>query len=227
MKRHVYFLVFMFAVLPLLAGCGKKPAWIPLWTAPPPGSTAGASGEPADGDVAATSQADADALFATDADKMDNPRIAVYKSRHVLEVYDGDTLMARMKVAVGRAEGAKKRSGDNKTPEGDYYICSTSDTGKSYKSLFLSYPNSDDSYAGLNDKVLTQAQYDDIVSSIDRRLQPAWDTGLGGEIAVSGTGAAGKGRVGDWTAGNVSVSDKDMDYLWKYITVGVDVEINP
>jgi hypothetical protein len=170
---------------------------------------------------------DENKLFATDVKDMAAPHIVVYKSRNILEVWDGDTLMARMKAAMGKGDGAKQRSGDNKTPEGQYYICKLSDGGRYYKSLFLSYPNADDALAALNDGKIKDSQYQEITTAIDRRQVPLWDTKLGGEIAVSGTGTIGKDLTGNWTGGNVAVSDSDMDYLWKHITVGVDVEINP
>jgi hypothetical protein len=223
MKQLASYLLISLFALPLLSGCAAKATWLPLWTAPPPGATTEiASGEP--GDPEATPQPD---YFTTDVEAMESPRVVVNKSEHALEVYDGSTLMARIKVALGRSEGAKRKSGDNKTPEGDYFICSTSESEKYYKSLFLSYPNSDDAYAGLNDGVIQQEQYDEISSATDRREQPPWDTKLGGEIAICGSGTTGQGKTGDWTGGNIVVSDKDMDYLWKYIKEGVDVQINP
>jgi hypothetical protein len=224
MTRLVSFVMVIFLALPLLSGCAKKPVWQPLWTNPPAGLTPETT--PTKDPNATLAPED---YFATEVDSMDNPSVVITKSKHILEVYDGETLMARMKVSLGRTEGAKKRSGDNKTPEGSYFICSVSDTGKYYKSLFLSYPNSDDAYAGLEEKLIDQEQYDEIVSDIDRRQQPLWDTKLGSEIAISGTGTAGQGKTGnDWTAGNIVVSDKDMDYLWEHIaTTGTDVQINP
>lgn len=223
MRRLVSFLIITLLALPLLSACAAKAGWLPLWTAPPPGSTtAVVPDEPEDPE--ATPQPD---FFTTDVDAMESPRVVVNKSEHALEVYDGGTLMARMKAALGRGEGAKKKSGDNRTPEGDYFVCKMDESVKYYKSLFISYPNSDDAYAGVNDDRIKQEQYDEIASAIDRRETPPWDTNLGGEIAISGTGTTGKGKTGDWTGGNVVVSDKDMDYLWKYITVGTDVQINP
>jgi hypothetical protein len=222
-KRYLSLILFLLAALPFLSGCARA-TWLPLWTAPPPGSTPHLQADQA-GETQPTSTAEE--LFSTDAESMAHPRIVVTKSAHVLELYDGDTLMARLRVALGRSEGAKAKSGDGKTPEGAYFICSTTDTGKYFKSLFFNYPNSDDAYAGLNDRRISQEQYDAIVDASDRREIPPWDTPLGGEIAVSGTGTAGQGKSGDWTAGNIALSDKDMEYLWKYAAAGVDVVINP
>ena len=223
-KRFLIFSILLLSALPLLCGCGPKPTWLPLWTNLPPGST-----------PLPTPTKDPNATFApsdyfeNDAQggSMKNPSVVISKSKHTLEVYDGATLMARMKVMLGKVPGAKKKSGDDKTPEGDYFICSTDQSAKYYKTLYLSYPNSDDALNGLDGKIITQDQYDSITSAIDSKEQPPWDTGLGGQIGITGTGTAGQGKTGDWTAGNVAVSDKDMDYLWKYIPPGTDVQINP
>jgi hypothetical protein len=223
LKRFLIIAILILSTAPLLSGCGAKPTWLPLWTTPPPGSTT--APPPTKNPNATYAPSD---FFMTDTASMQNPSIVISKSKHTLEVYDGQTLMARMKVALGRTPGAKKKSGDNKTPEGDYYVCGTENQSRYYKSLYLSYPNSDDAYAGLNGKLITQAQYDSITGAIDRWNQPDWTTNLGGQIAISGTGTMGQGKTGsDWTAGNIVVSDKEMDYLYQYIPIKTDVQINP
>jgi hypothetical protein len=93
-------------------------------------------------------------------------------------------------------------------------------------SLCISYPNEADALRGLDAGLISQAQYGLIASAIDQRKTPLWNTKLGGELAIHAYGEGGKGKTGDWTAGNIAISDKDMDYLWKYIVVGVDVQIN-
>ena len=228
MKRSILRAVSLVLLALLLAGCAAKTVWLPLFDTPDPNRTPGPIFDPAaTAGTEDNAQQDENKLFTTDVETMDTPHIVVYKSRNVLELWSGDTLMARMKAAMGKREGAKQRSGDGKTPEGQYYICKSSDHGQYYKSLFFSYPNSDDALAGLDDKAITQAQYDDIVSATDRREAPLWNTKLGGEIAISGTGTIGKGLEGNWTGGNVALSDQDMDYLLKYVSIGADVEINP
>lgn len=228
MKRFGFWAMALAAFAMLLVGCAPKTTWLPLFDSPIPGRTSSIQIDPV-GSTAPGNEGETDenALFATEAESMQNPSIVVYKSKHTLEVWDGETLMARMKVAVGKAEGAKQKSGDNKTPEGQYYICRASDGGRYYKSLFISYPNTADAQSGLDSSLITEKQYNDIAGANDNGKEPLWNTGLGGEIAITGTGTGGKDKPGDWTAGAVAVSDKDMDYLWIYIKVGVDVVINP
>lgn len=221
--------VFVLAILvPMVSGCGAKTAWKPLFDTPIPGRTSSiAVPETTPTGPAETGPA-AGELFQTDVESMENTRVVVTKSSHTLEVWDGETLMARMQVACGRGEaGAKQKKGDNRTPEGDYYICKTDESDKYYKSLFISYPNTDDANVGLADNIIAQEKFDDISADIQNRKQPDWTTDLGGEIAICGTGTVGKNKTGDWTAGNIVLSDKDMDYLWKYAKLDTDVEIRP
>lgn len=226
MKRFFLLAACIFATAAALAGCAKKAVWVSLWSTPMPGRTSSiiVTAVPS----AAATPDESSKLFRTDADSMANPRIVVSKTDHTLEVWDGEKLMARMKAALGRGDGAaKQKSGDNNTPEGNYYVCKVAEGGKFYKSLFISYPNVDDANTAVLGAQITQDQLDKITNAIESKGIPPWDTKLGGEIAINGIGTGGKNKEGDWTAGNVAVSDEDMDYLWKYIKVGVDVEIDP
>lgn len=228
MKKFMLSIVWIALLAAALAGCARNVAWKPLFDTPEPGRTSSLSTPESSATISPSGGAAADKLFASDVSSMKAPKVVIYKSKHTLEVWDGTVLMARLQISIGKGdEGPKQKNGDNKTPEGNYYICKTSDSGKYYKSLFLSYPNADDATAGLNAGLITQTQCDGIANSIEAKKQPAWDTALGGEIAISGTGTIGQGKTGDWTIGNVAVSDSDMDYLWKYIKNGTDVEINP
>jgi hypothetical protein len=228
MKKPLLSMIALAALAAVLVGCVQKAVWKPLFGTPIPGRTSSLATPESAASATPDGEAEADKLFSTDVESMDSPKIVVYKSKHTLEVWDGKVLMARMQIAIGKGDaGPKQKNGDNKTPEGAYYICKTSDKGKYYKSLFLSYPNADDANAGLTAGLITQTQYDSITQDIGNGKQPAWDTALGGEIAISGTGTIGDGKTGDWTVGNIALSDKDMDYVWKYIDIGADVEINP
>lgn len=154
--------------------------------------------------------------------------IVVHKSDHLLTVYNGESVIAQYSVGLGSAsaEGAKEKQGDKRTPEGEYYICVLNNQSKFYLSLGLSYPNANDAARGLESGLITQAQYDDIIASLDAGEQPDWYTSLGGQIMIHGQ----KGNLGgqtDWTTGCVAVNNKVMDILWKYCKVGTKVTILP
>ena len=225
MRRNLLRTAAIAVLVLALAGCAAKAVWKPLFESFDPNRTPGLINSFESAGTEETE--DPNKLFTTDTDAMDDPRIVVYKSRHVLELVDGGIVMARMTVALGKHEGPKTKSGDGKTPEGLYYICKLSDEGRYHKSLFISYPNSDDAQLAFQAERITQDQYDKISNAIDHGEIPPWNTKLGGEIAVSGTGTMGEGKTGDWTAGNVVLSDKDVDYLWQFVKEGTEVEIVP
>jgi hypothetical protein len=219
MKRIAAVLLILLSLF-VLAACAKT-VWKPLFDYSKVTRHPTATPAP-------TPTANQNETFATAAESMAEPHIVVYKSRHVLEVFDGNTLMARMAVALGTSpKGAKTKDGDGKTPEGTYYICFRNDKSKFYKSLVLSYPNEGDALRGLDANLITQAEYSAIADAIEKQEKPPWNTGMGGEIAISGLGTEGAGKTGDWTSGNIAVSDGDMDYLWKHIVLKTEVIIKP
>src|SRR5690242_15886835 len=72
-------------------------------------------------------------------------RILVVKSTRILELWSGDVLLKRYPVALGRRpRGAKRQSGDNRTPEGIYYIDGRNRRSVYHRALHISYPNDDD-----------------------------------------------------------------------------------
>ena len=71
--------------------------------------------------------------------------LKVYKEKRILELYGDDKLIGSFKIALGGAPiGSKDKEGDNKTPEGKYYICTRNDKSKYKLFLGLNYPNVQD-----------------------------------------------------------------------------------
>jgi murein L,D-transpeptidase YafK len=127
------------------------------------------------------------------------------------------------RAALGRSSlGPKEREGDRRTPEGDYYVCTRNDKSRYRRFLGLSYPNLRDAEAGFRAGRITRAQRDAIADAVRGRRRPPWDTPLGGEVGIHGSGA---GR--DWTLGCVAVEDPDIDVLWKACPLGTPVRIVP
>lgn len=154
--------------------------------------------------------------------------IVVDKTNHLLTLYNGDSVIAQYSVGLGSRsdEGAKEKEGDKRTPEGEYYICVLNNQSRYYLSLGLSYPNANDAARGLEDGLITQAQYDSIMAALAAGEQPDWYTNLGGQIMIHGQ----KGDLGgqaDWTNGCVAVNNAVMDILWQYCKVGTPVTILP
>ena len=151
------------------------------------------------------------------------PRILVKKGERRLLLFDGDRQLRVYRIGLGfTPTGDKTRQGDGRTPEGSFYVCVKNAASKFYLSLGLSYPNKGHAARGLRDGLINRAQHDEIVSALDHRLRPPWNTRLGGEIFIHG-----KGSASDWTWGCVALEDEDMKELFDAVDKGTTVVIEP
>lgn len=135
--------------------------------------------------------------------------IVVLKENRRLDLYDGGRLVKSYVADMGyRSFSDKLRSGDAATPEGRYRITAKRGPGSAtyYKALDLDYPNSED-----------RAQFD----KLRRAGKLPRGARLGGSIQIHGEG--GRGR--DWTRGCVALSNRDMDDLFRRVSVGTPVTI--
>lgn len=149
--------------------------------------------------------------------------IKVYKSRRELELWDGKKMAGSWRIALGwEPEGHKQAEGDGRTPEGSYYVCTRNANSSFYKSLGVSYPNKDDASAAFEDGRITKSQQDTILSAIDNKACPPWNTPLGGAIMIHGCGSGS-----DWTAGCIAVENDIMDILWECCKMGTKILIYP
>jgi murein L,D-transpeptidase YafK len=152
-----------------------------------------------------------------------SPRIVVKKAQRRLLVYSNNKLVRTYRVGLGLSPiGDKVRSGDHRTPEGEYYIFTKNDKSAYYLSLGISYPNIVHAERGLRDGLITRAQYDAIVSANKAKRTPPQNTRLGGTIYIHGRGAGS-----DWTWGCVALEDEDIRELFNAISVGTPVTIEP
>ncbi len=99
--------------------------------------------------------------------------------------------------------GHKIQQGDGRTPEGLYHIDRRNYNSEFYLSLGISYPNSRD-----------------IARSRAAGVSP------GGDIFIhGGPRSAKEGRKRDWTAGCISVRNKDMKEIFWMTRVGTPIYI--
>ena len=105
--------------------------------------------------------------------------------------------------------GHKQQDGDERTPEGLYILDSRNENSGYYKSIRVSYPNSEDQKwaqkAGVNP---------------------------GGAIMIHGqpNGFGWAWRIlslWNWTDGCVAVNNQDMDEIWSLVENGTTIEITP
>lgn len=121
-------------------------------------------------------------------------------------------------VGMDSLSGDKARQGDNRTPRGEYYVCSKNPYSQYYLAFGLSYPNIKDAERGYENGLITAAQRDSIVQAIQAGRQPDWNTPLGGAIEIHG-------EKGGRTAGCVALGNPAMDALWPVVEVGCRVRI--
>lgn len=109
-----------------------------------------------------------------------------------------------------------------RTPEGEFFVANKNAYSQFYKAFVLNYPNAEDAARGLEDGLITEEQYEQIVHAENRFQMPPMDTELGGWIEIHGDGT---GERQNWTQGCVAIQNVQMDRLWDMIEVGTPVLI--
>jgi murein L,D-transpeptidase YafK len=158
-----------------------------------------------------------------DLPKLTNPRIVITKAERELVVFDGDKFIKAYKMVLGfKPAGDKEIEGDGKTPEGKFYVFTKNTESKFHLSLGVSYPGLEDAKRGLEAKLISQEEYDEIASALNEKRMPLQKTKLGGEIYIHGGGTES-----DWTDGCVALANEEITELFEAIPVGTEVEIRP
>lgn len=131
------------------------------------------------------------------------------KARRLMLISKGEVLRTYRTALGGNPNGPKERQGDNKTPEGTYFIDSRNKDSHYHLSLHISYPN-------------------------ERDKKRAKELGVspGGSIMIHGI-KNGFSWVGDhhtevdWTKGCIAVTDEEIEEIAKAAPNGTIVEIRP
>jgi murein L,D-transpeptidase YafK len=146
----------------------------------------------------------------TDADR---PRsvdaIMVYKGQRTLSLIRHGEILEEFPIALGgEPVGHKTREGDERTPEGRYFIDWRNPGSRFYKALHISYPN-----------------------VLDRYRAELEGVSPGGMVMIHGAPTAPELRWmdtrGDWTDGCIAVSNHAMDRIWRLVHDGTLVIIKP
>ncbi len=125
-------------------------------------------------------------------------------------VYSNNIILKTYKISLGKNPiGDKEFEGDNKTPEGIYFINAKNSKSTCYKNLGISYPN-----------------ITDIEKAKDLGKQTGGDIKIHG--IINGYGFIGKfHRWVDWTAGCIAITDQEMDEMFNHTPIGTPIEIKP
>ena len=159
-------------------------------------------------------------------------QIKIYKSKRKLYLFNGNVVTDSAKCSFGFGEyfhpGSKERSGDNKTPEGKYFVTEKHPSSKYFYFIGISYPNSEDAIRGLKKVLITQKQYSQIATAESNHTIPLQNTSLGGTIGIHGEKKLGPFSIGtqiNWTRGCISLSNRDIARIYKFVSIGDEVEI--
>lgn len=137
-------------------------------------------------------------------------RVVVEKSKRTLTLLKQDREVRTYKIALGRDPvGAKVRQGDNRTPEGIYYVDYKVRNSVYHRALHLSYPNPDD---------------------VERAR--ALGVPPGGSIMIHGmkNDHLWMGDVQylfNWTNGCIALTNREIEEVWALVSPWTPVEIRP
>ncbi len=140
-------------------------------------------------------------------------KIIVYKKKRKLYTYRKGKKVDTFRISLGKNgdKGDKVQAGDYRTPIGSYSIVRKKCDNRLYRSLMISYPNSQDRQDAKKLGV-RPGNY------ITIHGQPKWNAdGRGDNYTFAH----------DWTEGCIAVSNKAMDRLWAAVKNGVKIEIYP
>ena len=132
-------------------------------------------------------------------------RIVVFKGERKMHLLHGTKALKTYDIRLGgNPVGDKQFEGDLKTPEGVYHINRRNPRSTYHLSLGISYPNDN-----------------------DRAEAEAMGKEPGGDIMVHGAHPRDKRRDGDWTAGCIAVSDREIEEIYSMVKVGTPIIILP
>lgn len=158
--------------------------------------------------------------------------IEIRKASQVLLIRLGENVTRRFKVALGRGgQGDKQRIGDNKTPVGVYRVAGFREESPFHFFIHLSYPNVKDAFQGLRNHVISQRDFDRIITSLKSGIVPPQNTALGGSIGIHGIGEMTPEKLRihqnlNWTQGCIALTNNEVMELTRYVQLGTRVEIN-
>ncbi len=136
--------------------------------------------------------------------------ILVVKKERKMYLYKNGEVQYTVPVSLGKNPvGAKQKKGDNKTPEGEFFIHRKLCSAKYYRSLCISYPRPED-------KKRAKRRGLDPGKDITIHAQPVWNAdGKADAYTLSK----------DWTEGCIAITNSAMKQLWHAVHEGVPITI--
>jgi murein L,D-transpeptidase YafK len=164
-------------------------------------------------------------------------QIVVFKERQILELHENGTKTKSYRICLGMNPiGTKLITGDQKTPEGNYFICSKSTDSKFHRFLGISYPGAADAQAAFERGLISLDDRDAIIESAENGKTPPWNTKLGGWVGIHGYPTDWYRRLWvalfypkphNWTDGCIAMWNFEVEELFARVRIGTRVLIQP
>jgi len=140
-------------------------------------------------------------------------------------------------IALGQdPKGHKKIQGDNRTPEGEYYINQKSlgpfsgDWADFFGTAWIriSYPNSFDAESAYNKRLISSAEKAAIIREIMKKGMPPKNTAIGGGIGIHGwSGEWDPQEKNNLTWGCISINNDQLLDFYKLVPINTRILIIP
>ncbi|MDE1263520.1 L,D-transpeptidase family protein [Vibrio aestuarianus] len=134
--------------------------------------------------------------------------VKVDKSKRRMYLLDGQTVVQEYRIALGKnPQGHKFKEGDQRTPEGRYYLDYISNNSSYYRSVHITYPN-----------------HQDTVLAMQSGVDP------GGDIKIHGLKNGFQAKPEfiqsfDWTDGCIAITNDQMDDFLSRVKLGTPIVI--
>ena len=131
--------------------------------------------------------------------------VVVHKEQRRMFLLHNSNVLKAYDIELGFApEGHKQFEGDGKTPEGTYRIDRRNPNSDFHLSIGISYPN-----------------------ARDIAIAKAAGKSPGGDIFIHGLPNKKSGTGPDWTAGCISVSNKEIEDIYAMVKDGTLITLRP
>jgi murein L,D-transpeptidase YafK len=167
---------------------------------------------------------------------LQTPRLVLYKSKQILELHERDGKRTYHVCLGYHPKGAKRKTGDRRTPEGRYYICNKNPNSGYHRFLGINYPNKKDAQRAFETGRISLSTRNYIIDGLEKDGQPPWDTKLGGWVGIHGYPSNSYLKTWvvimcpkpqNWTDGCVAMWDYEIEELYRRVPVGTPITILP
>ncbi len=135
--------------------------------------------------------------------------IVLNKGERRMYLLNNETVMRQYDFGLGFAPvGDKQVEGDGKTPEGTYYIDRKNPESAFHLSVGISYPDE-------NDRAAARAM----------GQSPGGDIFIHGEPNLFRDRRAAKAAGTDWTAGCISVKNREIEEIYAMVNIGTPITL--